>query len=72
MPLDRSQREYVISSVVDILRHRHRSKLLGILESRLRDDDYDQADATEERELDRVVLALAKSIDEELEPGGDR
>lgn len=65
MPLDREDREYVVSSVVDILRHRKRDKLLEILRERLQMGDYEDG---EEQELDQVVLALARAIDEQLEP----
>ncbi len=65
MPLDPEDREYVVSSVVDILRHRKREKLLEILRERLEHSDYDDA---VEKDLDQVVLALARAIDEQLTP----
>lgn len=65
MSLDPEDREYVVSSAVDILRHRKRERLLQILKDRLAQDDYDDE---KERELDRVVLSLALAVDEQLGP----
>ena len=65
MPIDPKDREYVISSVVDILRHRKRERLVSILEERLSSGDYDD---DKERDLDQVVLALAKVVNEQLDP----
>ena len=68
MPLNAEDREYVISTVVDLLRHRNRQRLLRILEQRLRRGDYPDA---HEEDLDRVAHALAQTIDDGLQ-GGDR
>jgi hypothetical protein len=65
MSLDPEDREYVVSSAVDILRHRKRERLLQILKDRLAQDDYDDE---KERELDQVVLSLALAVDEQLGP----
>lgn len=65
MTLDPDEREYVVSSVVDILRHRKRERLLQILRKRLALGDYD---APQEKDLDQAVLALAQSVAERLHP----
>jgi hypothetical protein len=65
MPLDNKDREYIVSSAVDILRHRRRDRLLTILEERMSHGDYDEL---HEEDLDRVVLALVKAVDDELGP----
>jgi len=64
MALDPADREYVVSSVVDVLRHRRRDRLLRILKDRLARGDYD---SEKERDLDRIVLSLAQAVDEQLE-----
>ncbi len=66
MALQPDDREHVISSVVDILKHHHRDRLLRILEDRLEAGDYDEL---AERDIDRVVLALARAVESDLEPG---
>ncbi len=65
MSLDPEDREYVVSSAVDILRHRQRGRLIRILRERLNRGDYDD---DRERELDRIVLSLTQTLDEKLEP----
>ena len=63
MALSVEDREYVLASAVDILRHRKRDRLLEILRQRLEAGDYlDER----ERRLDEIVLALATAIDEKL------
>ncbi len=64
MALSREERAYVVDSACDLLRHRHRGRLIRILERRVAGEDYDDE---RERELDRVVLAVARVIDAELE-----
>jgi hypothetical protein len=63
MPLTSEQREYILSTAVEILRHPKRDKLLRIVEDRIRRDDYPD---DHERELDRVVFALSQTISVEL------
>ncbi len=63
MPLSPEHREHVLRTTVEILRHPRRRKLLQIVEQRIAHDDY--ADE-QERELDRVIFALARSVDVEL------
>lgn len=63
MPLSPEQREHVLRSTVEILRHPRRHKLLQIVADRLEHDVYADDD---ERDLDRVILALAQTLDEEL------
>ena len=68
MALTDQQRECVIRSAVQILKHRKRDRLLEILAQRLANDDYeDEA----ERELDRIAHALACAVKDEL-AGGER
>lgn len=63
MALSRQEREYVVQTAVDLLRHRSPERVIAIVEQRLRDDDYD---APAERELDEVALAIARAIRAEL------
>lgn len=63
MPLSPAQREYVITTAVDLLRHPRRERLIQILEQRLEHGDYSDE---EERDLDRMAHALASAIDRQL------
>lgn len=63
--LSREQRQYVIAAAVDLLRHRNRERVLRILEERLAQGDYPEGQE-EEQDLDRIALAIARTIDEKL------
>ena len=63
MPLTAPQREHVISTALEILRHPHRERLLGILEDRLAHGDYPDAD---EQSLDEIAYAVARAVGDEL------
>jgi len=63
MALSNEERAYVVDAACDLLRHRHRGRLMRILEDRVGGSDYDDE---HERALDRVVLAVARVIDAEL------
>ncbi|MFW5739331.1 MAG: hypothetical protein ACOC1F_03080 [Myxococcota bacterium] len=63
MPLSVEQREHVLQTTVEILRHPRRDKLLRIVQDRIENDDYPDEG---ERELDRVIFALARALDEDL------
>ena len=67
MPLSSADREHVVETVLDLLRHRDRKRLLKILEQRLADGDYPDAG---EQELDRIACALARAIDAQLGDAG--
>ena len=57
MPLCPEHREHVLRTAVELLRHPRRPRLLKILADRLEH---------EERQLDRIIFALARTVDEEL------
>lgn len=63
MALSAEDKEYVLASAVDILRHRKRERLIVILRDRLEAGDYPDE---RERKLDEIVLALTTAIDEKL------
>jgi len=63
MDLSDADREYVVTTVVDLLRHHKRERLLRILERRLELGDYPDA---HEADLDRIAHAVARVIDEKL------
>jgi hypothetical protein len=63
MPLSTEEREYVVQTAVDLLRHRSPERVLGILQQRLSQGDYD---SDHERELDEVALSIARAIHREL------
>jgi hypothetical protein len=63
MPLSPDDREHILRTAVEILRHPKREKLLRIVADRIESDDYSDE---HERELDRVIFALSRTIDEEL------
>lgn len=63
MPISAEDREHVLASAVEILRHPQREKLLRIISDRIQHDAYDDE---HERELDRIVFAIARSIGDEL------
>lgn len=65
--LSKEQRQYVIATAVDLLRHRSRKRVLQVLEQRLAEGDYPEAE-NEEQDLDRIALAIARTIDEKLDP----
>jgi hypothetical protein len=67
--LSNDQRRYVIESAVDLLRHHRRGRVLEILEQRIAREDYPQG-LEEERDLDRIALAIARAVEREL--GEDR
>ncbi|MBW2524401.1 MAG: hypothetical protein JRI23_09510 [Deltaproteobacteria bacterium] len=64
MALSAEEREYIVRTAVDLLRHRSPERVLTILADRLAQDDYD---SPAERELDEVALAIARAIHRELE-----
>lgn len=64
MPLPEHERLYVIETACDVLRHRQRARALAVLAARVRAGDGYADDR--ERALDRLVLAVARSIDAEL------
>lgn len=68
MPLGEEEREYVVRTVVELLRHRKRKRLLEILRDRLDRGDYPDE---HEQSLDEIAYALARAVDERLE-GSDR
>lgn len=63
MPLRPDDREHILRTAVEILRHPKRERLLRIVADRIENDDYSDE---HERELDRVIFALSRTIDEEL------
>lgn len=63
MPLRPDDREHILRTAVEILRHPKRERLLRIVADRIENDDYLDE---HERELDRVIFALSRTIDEEL------
>ncbi|HNT00359.1 MAG TPA: hypothetical protein PLJ27_23490 [Polyangiaceae bacterium] len=63
MALTAEDREYVIQAAVEILRHPNRDRLLRIVVDRLEADRYQNE---HERELDRVVYALSRTIHDDL------
>jgi len=68
MPLDAEDREYVISTALDLLRHRKRRRLVQLLGERLARGDYTDP---REQDLDRIAHALAEAVDREFgEEGG--
>jgi hypothetical protein len=66
MALDTNEREQVISTAVDLLRHPKRERLMKLLEERIERGDYPD-DA--ELRLDRLALTIARTIDAELAEG---
>jgi hypothetical protein len=64
MQLSDAQRERVIATAVDLLRHRDRERLLRILKQRT--DNLEEYPDEEERALDRVAYALARVIHDKL------
>ncbi len=64
MTLTSDDHAYVVETACDLLRHRQRGRLIQILEARQTSSDG-YADERE-RELDRIVLAIAHVIDDEL------
>ena len=64
MALSNEDRAYVVETACDMLKHRHRGRLVEILEDRLKSSDGYEDER--ERELDRVVLVIARVIDDEL------
>ncbi len=65
MALSKDDRTYVVQTASELLRSQHRKRLLRILENRLRETDGYPDE--HERELDRVVLAVATVVDDELD-----
>lgn len=63
MPLSAAHREYVIATAVDLLRHRQRERVIAILAERLAHGDYPDP---VEADLDRIALAIARAVDEQL------
>ena len=64
MPLSPEEREYIVETAVELLRHRSPDRVLGILAERLERDDYPNE---LERELDEVAYSIARAIHSELE-----
>ena len=63
MPLSDDEREYVIATAVEILRHHKRDRLLEILADRLAAGDYPDDD---ERDLDHIAHTIASTIHAQL------
>jgi hypothetical protein len=68
VPLTDKQREYVINTAVDLLRHHRCARLLEILGKRISEGDYPEG-LEGERDLDRVAHAIARAMEREL--GGE-
>jgi hypothetical protein len=67
MALRPDEREHVISTAVDLLRHKRRDKLMALLEERIDRGDYPPGSS--EEKLDRIALTIARTIDEQLTEG---
>ena len=63
MPLTLQEREQVLSTALELLRHKRRDRLLQILADRLAAGDYPD---DRERDLDEIAYALARAVDEQL------
>ena len=63
MPLTPAEREYVVATACDLLRHQSPDRVLAVLSDRLERNDYPD---DEERDLDEIALAVARAIREEL------
>ena len=63
MSLTPEEREVVIETAVQILKHRKRERLAAILAQRIENGDYP---CDEERQLDQIALAIARAVEEEL------
>jgi len=63
MPLTPQEREQVLTTALELLRHRRRDRLLQILADRLAAGDYPDE---RERDLDEIAHALARAVDEQL------
>ena len=63
MPLTLQEREQVLSTALELLRHKRRDRVLQILADRLAAGDYPD---DQERDLDEIAYALARAVDEHL------
>jgi hypothetical protein len=63
VPLGDDEREQVIRTALDVLRHRRRGRLLEILRERLDRGDYPD---DHEASLDEIAHALARAVDGKL------
>ena len=63
MPLTPQEREQVLATALELLRHKQRDRLLQILADRLAAGDYPD---DRERDLDEIACALARAVDEQL------
>jgi hypothetical protein len=64
MPLSEDDRAYVVETACDLLRHAQRERAISVIEQRVATGDG----YADERELalDKIVLAVARTIDAEL------